>query len=207
MRFLPTASLLLFASAVITLGQQNFSRATAPVEVAAAPLAAESFEVDGGHSSVLFRIKHMKVAYFYGRFNDVSGTILLDEEDPTKSTASITIKAASVDSNSEKRDEHITGPDFLDAKQFPELKFTSKSVKRDGAVWKMTGDLEMRGTRKSVSLDFEKTGEAAGRGGGTVAGFHSRFTIDRTEWGMDYMAGGPLGNEIEMTVSLEAKRP
>ncbi len=112
------------------------------------------------------------------------------------------IKAGSVDTNSSNRDKHVLSPDFLDAKQFPELKFKSKKVERDGAVWRATGDLQFHGTQQEVTIDFEMTGEGKGRRGEALMGFHARFEIDRTEWGMEYMVG-PLGKDIEITVSLE----
>jgi polyisoprenoid-binding protein YceI len=67
----------------------------------------------------------------------------------------------------------------------------------------MEGVLQFHGTKKTVELEFEKVGEGPARGGGTVAGFHTSFTIDRSDYGMDYMKGG-LGENVEITVSLEA---
>ncbi|MFT7486339.1 MAG: polyisoprenoid-binding protein YceI, partial [Candidatus Paceibacteria bacterium] len=116
---------------------------------------------------------------------------------PSKSSVEITIKTGSVDSNSKKRDEHLLSPDFLDAKQFPEMTFKSSEISQSGETWHATGILAFHGTRKEVSLDFEKTGE-----GGKLMGFHTQFTIDRTEWGIDYGTGA-LGKEIEIIVSLE----
>lgn len=207
MNLLPIATATLFAGTVLALGFRNASVATTTIQPTALRAAAESYTIDSAHSSVIFRIKHMDVAYFYGRFNEVAGEILLDEEHPEKSTVTMTIQAASVDSNSEGRDKHIKSPDFLDAKQFPEMTFTSKTVERDGATWKMAGELELHGARKPLTLEFEKTGEGPGLRGGTIAGFHTRFTIDRTEWGMDYLTDGPLAKQIELTISLEAARP
>jgi polyisoprenoid-binding protein YceI len=200
MKTLLTASALLLAGS-LTLAAFNSAQAMAPVVTPTAPVVG-AFTVDGGHSSVLFKIKHKDTAYAYGRFNQVSGTINYDSANPAKSSVTVTIPTQSVDTNSKKRDEHLLGPDFLDAKQFPELKFTSKSVKQVGDTWQAKGTMEFHGTRKEISIDFEKTGESAGRGGGKVLGFHSVFTIDRTDWGIDYGIGA-LGKEIEVTVSLE----
>ena len=202
MKSIPIATSLLLATAALYLSPLNLTQAKSSAPVTSPVSEAKTLTVDGGHSSVLFRIQHMKAAYFYGRFNDVSGEIVLDEADPSKCKVKITIAADSVDSNSGKRDEHIKSPDFMDVKQFPAMEFISKKVERTGGVWKVTGDLEFHGANKEITVEFEKTGEGPGRGGATVYGFHSRFEIDRTDWGMDFMVG-PLGKEIELTISLE----
>ncbi len=165
--------------------------------------APESFTVDGGHSSVLFRVEHMKTSLFYGRFNELEGQLVLDEGQPEGSSVEITVQAASVDTNDAKRDQHITGPDFLDAKQFPTISFKSEKVSREGGVWKAEGKLSLHGVTKTIALEFEQTGEGKGFKGEKLVGFHTRFEIDRTEFGMDY-SSEMLGESIELTISLEA---
>lgn len=200
---LTTAALVAASTLTIGLFTRSEASPAAPAETTSVVAEAKELKVDGGHSSVLFRIQHLNAAYFYGRFNEVSGNIVYDEANPSKSSVEIEVKAGSVDSNSANRDKHILSPDFLDAKQFPTLKFTSKSVEKEGALWKATGELAFHGTQHEVTLEFEKTGEGPGMRGGTVMGFHTRFTIERSDWGMDLMQD-KLGNEIELTISLEA---
>src|SRR5687768_12531453 len=81
--------------------------------------AADSYQIDAVHSSVLFKIKHLGVADFYGRFNDVSGTVSFDNADPSKSSVALEVKVESVDTHNEKRDQHLKSPDFFNSKQFP----------------------------------------------------------------------------------------
>jgi len=189
---------------LLALGTWTPADAGAPVPPAPVSTEAVTFQVDSGHSSVLFNVKHMEVSHFYGRFNRVEGEIVYDEAKPESSSVKIEIPANSIDTNSEKRDQHLLSPDFLDAKQFPRLKFTSTKVERDGALWKVTGDLAFHGTQQEVTFDMEVTGEGEARGGGKLMGFLATFEIDRTEWGMEYSVG-PISKEIEITVSLEAK--
>ncbi len=200
MKTLLIASSLLLAGS-LSLATFNSAQAKAPAAAPIVPVVG-SFAVDAGHSSVLFKIKHKNTAYSYGRFNEISGTVDFNEADPAKSSVTVKIPTGSVDTNSKKRDEHLLGPDFLDAKQFPELKFTSTEVSKLGDTWRAKGSLDFHGTRKSITIDFEKTGESEGRGGSKVLGFHSQFTIDRTDWGITY-GPGALGNDIDVTVSLE----
>ena len=204
MRLLPVAGALALATALLAPLAPS-TDAAAPLAPEAVPAAPLELTVDGGHSSVVFRIQHMGAAWFYGRFNEVSGEIVYDEATPAKSSVSITIPAMSVDTNSEKRDQHVTSPDFLDAKQFPELSFESKTVEKAGDLMKVTGELSMRGVKQDVSFDIEKTGEGKARGGAKVVGFHTTFTVDRTDFGMTYGSGGPLGDEVELMISLECR--
>ena len=87
---------------------------------------ADSYKVDNVHSTVIFRIKHLDSSYAYGRFNEVSGTFALEEADPTKGSLDFQVAADSIDTNNAKRDQHLKGPDYFNAKQFPTITFKSK---------------------------------------------------------------------------------
>lgn len=204
MKLFPLTGLLALACLLPLALTPAPASAGAPAASAPASKAGLNLAIDGGHSSVVFRIKHMDTSWFYGRFNRIAGGIILDEGEPSKSKASIMIIADSVDTNDEKRDQHVKGPDFLDVKQFPMLNFTSKAVEKTGDRWRVTGELELHGTKKEVAVDFEKTGEGKARGGERLVGFLGTFTIDRTDFGIEYGIGA-LGKEIEVTISLETK--
>ena len=107
-----------------------------------------------------------------------------------------------MDTGDEKRDQHVKSPDFLDAKQFPELKFVSESVSRDGDTWTAKGKLSLHGVTKPLEIEFEKTGEGKGFRGETILGFISTFSVDRTDFGIDYSTEA-LGANVEFTVALE----
>ena len=122
------------------------------------------------------------------------------------------IAAASVDSNDTKRDQHLAGPDFFSAKEFETISFESKSVavKRkatdeDALQLEVTGMLDMLGKKREVTAVVDLVGSGPGMRGGELIGFHTVFEINRSEWGMDYM-NGPLSDEVEIILSLEAKR-
>jgi polyisoprenoid-binding protein YceI len=168
-------------------------------------LAADAFQVDSVHSSVIFRVKHMNVSYAYGRFNDVSGKFLLDETDPSKSVFDLTIKSESVDTASTKRDSHLKGADFFNAKQFPTIAFKSNSVTKSGSGYDVTGDLTLHGVTKPVTFRLASTGTGKSPVGGTVAGVEASTVIKRSDFGMTYMVG-PIGDEVTVTVALEGGR-
>ena len=105
--------------------------------------AADTFKIDPVESSVVFSVMYLGVTNFYGRFNDVTGTVVLDKADPSKSSVDLTIPVESVDTNNEKRDQHLKSPDFFNAKQFPVMTFKSKKVEWSGDTYNVTGDFTL----------------------------------------------------------------
>jgi polyisoprenoid-binding protein YceI len=174
---------------------------------AAHPAAAQTtYAIDPVHSSVLFKVKHMGVANFYGRFNEIAGTIAYDEANPEKSSVSLEIQTGSVDTHASGRDDHLKSADFFNAAQFPTLSFASTSVEKSGGTtYEVRGDLTMLGVTKPVTLTVEKTGEGTHpRSQKPMIGFEARATIARSEWGMEFM-NGPLSDQVELIIALEAR--
>jgi polyisoprenoid-binding protein YceI len=179
-----------------------------PATALAQPGGDGSFEIDASHSAVIYRIKHLGVAYNYGRFNDVSGSFVFDADEPEASSISVEIDTASVDSGNEKRDNHLRSPDFFNAKQFPTATFESTSVRKTGpSVYEVTGDFTMLGQTMPITATINKTGEGKDPWGGFRSGIETTFTIKRSDFGMMYMVeNGGLGDEVRLTVALEGIR-
>lgn len=171
--------------------------------VATAPLAlADTFSVDAMHSSVVFRVKHQNVAYFYGRFNKVSGSFNIDATDLSKSTLEVSVDADSVDTNNAGREKHIKSGDFFSAKEFPAITFKSSGFKKTGEkTYDVTGDLEFRGVKKTITVPVELTGTGQGRGG-PVAGIEAKFSIKRSEYGSTALLDG-VSDQVDLIVALE----
>lgn len=164
--------------------------------------ASGTWKVDPIHSSVVFRIKHFDVAYFYGRFNTVNGTITLDD-DPAKVAIEVEIKAADLDTNNLKRDAHLRSQDFFSVKEFPKITFKSTSAKKAGEkVLDVTGDLTLHGVTKSVSARLTLTGAGKDTKGKERAGGEAHLFLKRSDFGMKYMVG-PLSDEVQVIISLE----
>lgn len=161
--------------------------------------AKGAYKIDSVHSSVIFKIKHMNVANFYGRVNEASGSFDVREG----GSIDVKINMSSLASGNAKRDQHLAGPDFFSVKEFPEAGFKSTSIKKTGAhTYEATGDMTLHGVTKPVTAKIEHTGEGKGRGGKPVAGIEARATIKRADFGMSY--GGPmLGADVELIVALE----
>ena len=169
------------------------------------PMGPMTYEIDTAHSMILFRAKHNNVSYNYGRFNEFTGKITTDEF-ASMGMVEFEVKSASVDTGNEKRDQHLRSSDFFSAKQFPVITFKSTKVStKEGEedVLEVTGDLELHGVKKSITVDVEITGRAKGKDGESLIGFESIFTIKRSEFGMTY-GMGPVSDDIRITVSIEA---
>jgi polyisoprenoid-binding protein YceI len=165
-----------------------------------------AYQVDPIHSSVLFRIKHMDLAYVYGRFNDVSGTVVFDPAQPEKSSFDVTVLAKSVDTGNEKRDQHLRSPDFFNAIEYPELKFKSKSVRKTGEnAYEVEGDFSLHGVTRPLKFEFTHTGSGKGPQGGQRVGGETTFEVGRSDHGMTFMPDA-LSDEVKVIISMEAVR-
>jgi polyisoprenoid-binding protein YceI len=168
--------------------------------------AADTYDVDPVHTVLVFKVNHLGYTDFYGRFNDISGTITIDEQNPALSSVKLDVKADSVDTHSDRRDQHLRSPDFLNASQFPRISFKSTKVNKKGdTTYEVAGDLTLRGVTKplTVTLTRHKTGEDPW--GNYRTGFNGSFTIKRTEFGVSYMPEA-ISDEVHLTLGLEAVR-
>ena len=167
----------------------------------------ETYKVDPVHTTAIFRIKHLGVTYFYGRFNETTGSFTLNTENPCEMLFDVQIKTDSVDTNAAGRNNHLKGPDFFNAKQFPTISFKSKSVESSGEnTYAVSGDLTLHGVTKPITAQMEFVGQGdKGRRFGYRAGFDATFTIKRSDYGMNFMQG-MLGDEVTIMVGLEGVR-
>lgn len=178
-----------------------------PTDAAAllgAPAAATTWTVDPVHSSVGFRIRHLDASFFHGRFNAMSGTVVYDAEKPAASTIEFEVEAASVDTASKDRDDHLRGPDFFNAKVHPKISFKSAKVAQEAKnKFQVTGTLSMHGVDKEVTLLADFTGAGKNNQGKEVAGFEATFTVKRSEFGITTYPGA-LGEDVTIHVAIEA---
>lgn len=175
----------------------------APAKAQAGPAR---YEIDPVHTTITFRIQHMGVSYFYGRFNQPAGSFVFDPEKPSSASFEINVKADNVDTDSEARDKHLKSPDFFNARQFPEITFKSTSVQRVGTkTMKVSGDLSLHGITRPVTVDLEHVGIATGRSGNPICGFDGKLTLDRSVFDMKTMIG-PLGTEVTLMIGIEGER-
>jgi polyisoprenoid-binding protein YceI len=164
---------------------------------------AESYQVDTVHSFVHFKVRHFGVGNVWGRFNQLTGSVAVNDADPAKSSIQVEVKTDSLDTGNQKRDQHLKGPDFFNVKQFPAISFKSKEVKKEGEAYQVAGDLTLHGVTKPLTVKVERLGAGKDPMGGVRAGYETTFTVKRSEFGMSTMVG-PVGDEVQLTVSAEA---
>ena len=165
--------------------------------------AADVYEYDGVHSSVSFKARHLGLSWIHGRFNEVGGTFSLDRSDPTKSTFSLSIKVASVDTANKLRDEHLLQNDYFDAKQYPTIDFKSTSVKPVEGGYEVTGDFTMHGTTKPITFVLKGGQELIDKKGVKRVGFSTETVVKRSDFGFDPKAIGPIGDEAIILIDCE----
>jgi polyisoprenoid-binding protein YceI len=207
--------------ALPTLLAHPFLTAPAALLTAAAltarPAAAApaTYTLDPEHAVVGFLVMHAGYANVLGRFREVEGEISFDEATKQLGGGEIRVKTASVFTDHDKRDEHLRGPDFLNAEEFPDMIFRLEGAEATGErTGRITGTLELLGVRKPMSLDvtWNKSAEYPFGTGvfGTrpyVIGVSARGTIRRSDFGMTYGLDGDLvGDEISLILEMEARR-
>ena len=192
-------------AAPILLSDGSTSSVT-PATLVASPAKPATFQIDTSHSWILFKVNHLGLGTAWGSFNKFEGSFVLDAIKTANNSISLTIDASSVDTNNKKRDDHLKGPDFFNAKEFPTMTFTSSKVTGEGDAFEVTGTFEMLGKKKEITVAMSKVGEGDDPWGNYRAGFEGSFTIDRTEFGMDYMKEGGLGREVMVTLAFEGVR-
>lgn len=164
--------------------------------------AAEMYQIDPEHSFVIFRAGHFGVGAVYGRFRAITGEITLDAKKPAASKVAVEIETKSVYTGNKKRDEHLSGPDFLNAKQFPKIKFESTKVAKAGKKYKVTGNLTLHGKTKPVTVAVTHMGTGKDAWGNQRAGFEGELSIKRSEWDITAMKGA-VGEEIKLILAFE----
>ncbi|MFF4649173.1 YceI family protein [Streptomyces sp. NPDC001380] len=186
--------------------------ATAPAAPAASDLSALTgdYTIDPTHSSIGFTVRHAMVTTVRGEFGEYEGKLHLDGSDPSRSTAELTIKVASIDTNQQQRDEHLRTGDFFEAEAYPEITFRSTSAQRvDDETYRMTGDLTIKATTRPVTLDLVFNGSATDPYGNLRVGFEGGTTVNRSEWGLTYNAalegGGVLiSDKAKLVLDISA---
>lgn len=172
-----------------------------------AAAVADSYAIDPVHASLVFRIKHLGVANFYGMFTEMSGAYDYDPEKPETNRVELTVKTASVSTANEARDKHLRSADFFDAEQHPEMRFVSREWKKtEDQHYEVTGDLTLLGVTKPVAAKVEFSGEGEGMKGEFRTGFEATFKIRRSEFGMTKYLPIVLGDEVRLILSVEGIR-
>jgi len=177
----------------------------------AAPLAVaqtSTWVLDKNHSEVDFRVRHMGVSNVHGRFGIAEGKIVFDETDATKSSVTVTIDVASVDTGVEGRDKDLKSDHFFDVAAFPTATFVSTHVEKNGNDLTVIGNLTLHGVTKPVVLTVEgPTAPVPGMDHKPHSGYSATATLKRSDFGIaSKMPAAMVGDEIKLEIEVDAAK-
>lgn len=164
-----------------------------------------NYKIDPSHSTILFKANHLGFSDLTGRFNTFEGSFTLNK---SKSNMNVSIQSNSIDTNHEKRDNHLRSPDFFNVKQFPSIQFKSKkvTVNKQGEPVTIKGELFLHGKSNVVTFAVSPVGAGKDPWGGYRAGYNATATIKRSDYGMNFMVGGGISDDIEIILNIETMK-
>ena len=166
----------------------------------------EAYRIDDSHSFANWTIRHV-ASKTSGTFSDITGKILIDANDLTKSSVEAKINMLSVNSSHAKRDEHIKKKaEYLDTDKFAEMTFVSKKIEAKSTTeGVMTGVLTMHGVAKEMTFPFKVLGFGQDPWGGNRAGFEAHTALKASDFGFAWplKKDAPVGDDIEITLLIE----
>ena len=173
-------------------------------------LSAGTYRLDPVHSSASFAVRHMVVATFRGRFEDLDAILTVD--DAGKATLSGVVRADSIEVKDENLKAHLGSPEFFDTERYPEIRFEASEIElgQNGEI-KVAGDLTIKDHTHRVESTGTITGPAVTLGDVTKVGIALETVVDRTQYGLNWNAPLPKGgvavaNDVTLTVELELAR-
>jgi len=170
--------------------------------------SAATWTIDPDHSNVGFKVRHLMVSNVRGNFDKHTGIVEINDMDITKSKVEVTIDTASINTNVQKRDDHLRSADFFDVAKYPTMAFVSKKVAKAGNnKLNVTGDLTLHGVTRQVVLDVEPLSKESKDPWGNIRrGTTATTKIDRKDFGLTWNKGLETGGVLvgdEITINLE----
>ena len=168
-----------------------------------------TYAIDASHSSVSFKVKHMMLSNVRGAFTEVEGSFDFDEKSPKKASVSAEIKMASVNTNDQKRDDHLRSADFFDVETHPVMRFESTKLEDEGdGEYILHGNLTLHGVTKPVEFEVEFAGSVIDPWGNTRVGFEAAGEINRKDfditWSKNMDGGGVVvGDKVKIELEIE----
>jgi polyisoprenoid-binding protein YceI len=172
-----------------------------------------SYDIDSSHSSATFKVRHLMVTNVRGELGPITGRVIIDESDLSRSSVEATIDATAISTRDEKRDAHLRSPDFFDVEKYPTITFRSRRVEPGkGGHLRVTGDLTIRGITRETTLEVEPLSpEVRDPWGNDKRGISATTRINRKDFEVSWNAaldGGGLvvGDEVAVTIEVELGR-
>jgi len=172
--------------------------------------SATVWNIDPDHSNVGFKVRHLMVSNVKGSFDKHSGTVDINDKDITKSKVNVTIDTNSINTNVQKRDEHLRSAEFFDVAKYPTMTFASKKVAKNGKnKLKVTGDLTLHGVTREVVLAVDGLSQESKDPWGNIrVGATASTSINRKDFGLVWnktleTGGVAVGEEVNITLEIE----
>lgn len=184
---------------------------------AATSEAPTNWQVDPPHTQVQFTVKHFFTPVT-GTFDDFSVKLEYDPRFPERSSVEAQIAVASINTGSQKRDNHLRSGDFFETQAHPYITFRSTSVRSAGNGKLIAkGPLTIKGVSREVELPITVLGvkgipeDMRPMMGGVreIASFETSTTVDRRDFGVgvgDWAAAMVVGKDVQIQIALEANR-
>ena len=175
-------------------------------ELTTTALPVGTWKIDPTHSSAHFAVKHMIVATFRGRFEQIDATLTVGEDGDAQLVG--LVQAGSIVVKDENLQGHLGSPDFFDTERYPEIRFESTEIRRTGDDLVVDGRLTIKDQTHAVEARGTISGPAVTLGDVEKVGITLETVIDRTQFGLNWNAPLPKGgfaveNDVKLTVELE----
>jgi polyisoprenoid-binding protein YceI len=190
---------------------QRIALAAAIVLLATLSALAQTstWNIDPAHSTAQFTVRHLAISNVTGSFTKVSGSVVLNESDITKSQVSASIDVSSVDTRVEKRDQDLKSPNFFEVEKYPTIEFKSKRIVSSGRKLQVIGDLTIHGTTREVTLDVDgPTPALTDPWGNWRRGISATTVINRRDFNLVYnkllgTGEAVVGDNIKIQIDAE----
>ena len=160
-------------------------------------MSKQIWNIDGAHSEIGFKVRHMMITNVNGIFNTYTATMHADAADFSDAEISFEADIDSISTRNEQRDGHLKSPEFFDMEKFPKVSFKSISFTKTGdGQYAMKGHFNMHGVEKEISMNVEFTGTVVDPWGQVKAGFEITGALNRSEFGLTWNATSEDGSIV-----------
>lgn len=172
--------------------------------LAPASAATTTWTIDSNHSAAQFSVRHMMVSNVRGEFGKLSGAIVFDDQDVSRSTVEATIDATTINTRVEARDNDLKSDSFFDVAKYPTITFKSAKFRSTGPnKYSVDGNLTIHGVTKPVTLEVNVTPAIKDPKGNERRGAEATTKISRKDFGVSGSPGG-VGDEVQVLIDFEA---
>lgn len=162
------------------------------------------YHFDPAYTTVEFAIRNLwfKVT---GRFKDLEGVLVLDEDDVGRSSVTAKIRAGSIDTGNKQRDAHLLLRDFFDVEKFPDIEFRSTSIRRgkDRDALDLEGELTIRDKTVPIALAVNEMDRSRSPRGDEFVYYSATTDLDRCAFGINY-GRGFISRRLHVTINVQA---